>query len=154
MPEVENLRAEPPREIEFCPRCFASSQDGSWGKLAGGGHCYNCGASGTVRLPDWAVKSIREQASWVGQRYYPNTEDRERQEELRTLRETQVFYPGRTVESLISMPGEPTRWTVSQRMPDGRTISAVVTAPSPEEAFAHARGLLPYVPERQYGKRG
>jgi hypothetical protein len=51
----------------FCPRCFASSRDGSWGGKAEKDFCCNCSTIGSmVRLPLWAVESIRQQASWVG----------------------------------------------------------------------------------------
>lgn len=36
----------------------------------------NCGSGGLVPMPEWAVSSIRFQASWVGKRYYPHDEDR------------------------------------------------------------------------------
>lgn len=72
--------------LGFCPGCFASTEDGSWGHVVIGDHCTNCGANGTVQLPRWAVDSIRRQASWVGSRFYPSQEDRDLHRELRYLR--------------------------------------------------------------------
>lgn len=63
--------------ILFCPRCFASSDNASWGEPIMEGHCFNCGAGGcTVKLPRWAIEMIRKSASWVGKRYYPHEEDK------------------------------------------------------------------------------
>lgn len=72
--------------LAFCAGCFASSEDGSWDLTCDNQYCYNCGTVGTVQLPRWAVDSIREQASWVGKRYYPADEDKEAAEELAALR--------------------------------------------------------------------
>ena len=85
---------------DFCPRCFASDMSGSWDQTVVGNHCYNCGASPSVRLPDWAVDCIREQASWVGKRYYPNDEDKEMAAELKELRSRMTEFPGRTIEHI------------------------------------------------------
>lgn len=90
--EVISGESQPPevaphkQMLTFCPRCFASSEDGSWGDVAIGDGCMNCGSGGTVVIPRWAVDSIREQASWVGKRYYPHAEDKEQVRELRYLR--------------------------------------------------------------------
>lgn len=73
-------------ELEFCPGCFATNEGGSWGCTAEGGYCFNCGSTGTVKMPRWAVDSIRRSASWVGKRYYPSEEDLSDHRELRYLR--------------------------------------------------------------------
>jgi hypothetical protein len=69
---------EQDESIDFCCRCFASSQDGSWGEICSHDYCFNCGAGGfVISIPVWAIKSIRESASFVGKRYYPDKEDYE-----------------------------------------------------------------------------
>ncbi len=134
--------------VLFCVMCFADSVDGSWGhtvvETTSGSHCLNCGASGSgVAMPRWAVESVRKNASWVGCRYYPNQDDRERGAELVHLRALVPHFPGRTAAPI---PDHPDRWAVTQRLADSKTVSVAVTASSEDEALAAARTQLPYVP--------
>lgn len=77
--EVEaNERAIPDDWELFCCRCFASESSGSWDHVVVGSFCANCCGNGTAfPLPKMAIESIRNQASWVGKRYYPHKEDAE-----------------------------------------------------------------------------
>jgi len=60
----------------FCVQCFASESSGSWVHVVVGSFCTNCCGNGTTMpLPKAAIESIRQQASWVGKRYYPHAED-------------------------------------------------------------------------------
>lgn len=60
----------------FCCQCFASEASGSWDHVVVGSFCTNCCGNGTTfPLPKAAIESIRQQASWVGKRYYPHAED-------------------------------------------------------------------------------
>lgn len=148
----EKLRKEAEKVIVFCPRCFASSDGGSWGDGCDEGHCFNCGASNsTVRLPRWAIESIRQQASWVGKRYYAHEEDHVIAAELLALRKLVRKFPGRTVER------HPTGWWVKQEMPDGTQQMICVDrkrAKTAPRAFGQARLLLHYVPEEALPKKG
>lgn len=139
--------------LAFCPRCFASNEDGSWGHTAVPelDFCTNCCHGGLVRLPRWAIKSIRVQASWVGKRYYPNEEDHERAEEVRYLRSQMPDAPGRSVEPCAT--GEPDAWTVRQKKPDGREISLLTQAPSAAAALAKTKTDLPYYPKESLEKQ-
>lgn len=129
------------QELSFCPFCFASSKDGSWDHVAIAGHCTNCGVSnGTVVLPAWAVDRIRESASWVGKRYYPDKEDHEARSERQALLALVNVFPGRSVRPL-----EDSTYDVSQRLADGRRVSTLVRASSAEEAMR--KSGLRYVPE-------
>jgi hypothetical protein len=127
---------------DFCPRCFATESDGSWGHTVMGGGCTNCGSSSTVSLPKWAVDSIREQASWVGKRYYPNKEDTEQAEELKLLRKSMTVFPGRTIEHT-----DLNQFRVIQKTGKNSTIVTSVTAKDIDEAWEKAKSLLPYVPK-------
>jgi hypothetical protein len=128
--------------ILFCPRCFASGDDSSWGDPVVDGHCFNCGAGGSsISIPRWAVESIREQASWVGKRYYPHEEDRERAEETALLRAIAPDDPRRKV---TVDPDNPRRYRVEQPTKRGWT-STGVTASSLEEAREKAKLVLPYM---------
>ena len=69
----------------FCPGCFATENDSSGGGALVPEYCMNCGGS-PITVPRWAALSIRQQASWVGKRYYPNEEDEVRSAELKILR--------------------------------------------------------------------
>lgn len=104
------------------------------------GHCFNCGGGGTITIPAWAIKSIRGQASWVGKRYYPHEEDKERSEEIKALRALAPDDPERTASSRpqgFYMVGQPSQ--------DGGTTSVgPVYADSPEEALKKAKTHLPY----------
>lgn len=77
--EVEaNKRAIPDDWELFCCQCFASESSGSWDHVVVGSFCANCCGNGTAfPLPKAAIESIRNQASWVGKRYYPHKEDAE-----------------------------------------------------------------------------
>lgn len=130
--------------IQFCPACFATEDDGSWGCTVIGDYCTNCGAGGSVSLPRWAVRSIRQQASWVGKRYYPCDEDFERYEELKALRALVKEFPGRTAERDRE---DPNRYWVKQKLAENKTISVSVIASSIEAAIEGSRYSLPYVPE-------
>ena len=140
--------------IQFCPNCFATEHDGSWGSTVHGQWCSNCGATGTIPMPRWAVESIRSNASFVGKRYYPIDEDFEASRELKELRALQTSFPGRSAELKQSHLGEGPYWSVSQKM--GRktryiTVSAD-KAKTPEEALEAAKCDLPYVkdPDQEY----
>lgn len=106
-------------ERNFCPQCFADGESGSWEHVVIGDHCTNCGAMGTVRLPVWAITSIRSQASWVGKRYYPNKEDLEIFQERADLLTLVKEFPGRTCKR--SKDGD--FWVVTQIMPDSHAVS-------------------------------
>ncbi|PPB12921.1 hypothetical protein [Brevibacillus laterosporus] len=74
-------------KITFCTKCFATNENGSWGTNGGwsiqdvklkGLNCYciNCAGHGEIIvISRRAANTIRESASWVGKRYYPNKED-------------------------------------------------------------------------------
>lgn len=132
--------------IEFCPGCFSSSDGGSCGEGIVGGNCYNCGAGSDVRIPRWAVESIRTQASWVGRRYYPGPEDKENAQELKYLRALPKAFPGRSAEPDKE---EKYRWWVKQELPSttgSKSVSTMVKASSTEDAIEASRFVLPYVP--------
>jgi len=130
--------------LGFCPQCFASTEGGSWGTGVIDDHCYNCGAGGAIRIPRWAVDSIRAQASWVGRRYYPGPEDSENAVELKNLRSLPTSFPGRTAEKDKE---EQYRWWVTQALPGNKSISSSFKATSAEDAIEASRYSLPYVPE-------
>lgn len=131
--------------LPFCPGCFATSEDGSWGSVVLGDYCLNCGAGGTVTIPRWAVTSIRRQASWVGKRYYPCDEDFEKYAELKALRALVKSFPGRTAEPDKE---NPRRFWVKQQISENKSISTSVDASSIDEAIEASRySGLPYVPE-------
>jgi hypothetical protein len=139
----------------FCAKCFASNENGSWG----GGidvaqdekrtNCSNCGAWGcAVKIPRWAVESIREQASWVGKRYYPIDEDKARYAEIQALRALVTEFPGRSAEKIPEdHPDDVDQWWVHQELPHGGSTSTSVKAKSAEEALKKGRLLLPYIPK-------
>lgn len=129
---------------DFCPRCFATDIDGSWSHTVQGGYCSNCGAIPSVTLPEWAVQSIREQASWVGKRYYPNDEDVQRGKEIKELRSRMTEFPCRTVE-----PTDSGHFRVVQRLNETTTYCIYVTADTQEEAWSKAKTLLPFVPAEE-----
>lgn len=129
--------------------CFASEQDGSWGQTAirDVNHCLNCGAGGSViAIPPFAVKSIREQASWVGRRYYPNAEDTEATEERHDLLVFVESFYGRSAEPATTIAGH---WNVTQKTPTGSSISTLIKADSEADAIEKSRYRLRYfAPER------
>jgi hypothetical protein len=130
--------------VRFCVKCFADDRSSS---LSGSGsivndHCLNCGSGGTIAsLQVWAVDSIREQASWVGKRYYPNDEDRQLNEELRALRREIGNYPGRSAEP-SSTPGQ---WDLIQVLENGSTRRTSIVADSAEDALKKGADYLPWV---------
>lgn len=141
---------ESDRKVPFCCKCFADERGGSWGEGTVQGHCYNCGSGGTTAwLPIWAVDMIRENASWVGRRYYPNDEDRANAEERRDLLDTIKEFPGRTVETQDGPLGPVT--IVQQALPN-RTKTLITFRPeeaSEKEAWEQARYALRYVPKEK-----
>jgi hypothetical protein len=105
----------------------------------------NCGANGcTVPLPRWTVESIREQASWVGKRYYPHEEDIETNKEIQLLRALAPDDPERTV---TQCEDDPRRWETRQPTEKGWT-STWVTADSEAEAREKAKLVMEYRPRR------
>jgi hypothetical protein len=135
--------------VYFCAKCFASSDNGSWtnGEAVDEALCINCGAGGcAVKIPRWAVKSIREQASWVGKRYYANDEDIQNYEELQALRNLVTKFPGRSAEKQKDC------WWVTQKLPGDKSVTVFVEfseAPTIGHAMAKARARLPYIPEEK-----
>ena len=140
--------------ILFCPCCFASNDDSSWGGDLTEAYCMNCCHGQGLSMPRWAVVSIREQASWVGKRYYPHEEDYQAQEELQDLRAIPKTYPGRTAKLWGAAPRF---WSVEQKKPDGSIISIMVSpdkAKTKQAALKEAQTRLPYVPAKKLkGKR-
>jgi hypothetical protein len=176
--------SQPSDFLSMCVRCYATEEGGSWGAATikavdgdyghsllgtltlehahGKGHCHNCGASGcTIVIPRWAVDSLRQQASWVGKRYYPIVEDSLAQAELRALRSLVPHDSGRTVEVAAyqnDVPEGQTRFSVEQNIitakahfaedvKDVRQAKSFVqiVAPSKEEAVLKAKLKLPFV---------
>lgn len=132
--------------MKFCTLCFATETDGSWHHVVVGEFCTNCSAHGAVvDLPEWAIKNIRQNASWVGKRYYPCDEDRERAEERLDLLALVEQFPGRTAV-LHTIDGRDT-WEVRQVLADGRTI--ITTTPgvrTGQQAMRQASNLR-FVPQ-------
>lgn len=128
--------------IGFCALCFADENGGSWGETADPQtmFCSNCCANGSIiMIPEWAVKSIREQASWVGKRYYPNKEDIEHTEEREALLKLVETFPGREAYQLSDG-----RWEVNQKLPEGSVMTWVSSALNPMDAMRKSR--LRYIP--------
>lgn len=118
---------------EFCARCFADDKGGSWGSgTSGTGFCTNCCSRATIRIPAWAVASIREQASWVGKRYYSHAEDREAYEERKVLLALVPEFPGRSFEQRDDGPDQ---WNVWQKLPGGGSVMTIVRAETGEAAM-------------------
>lgn len=138
----EETKEERVALISFCPSCLGSSDDSSWGELVTEGYCCNCGNASTIMIPRWAVKSIREQASWVGKRYYPHEEDVKTRAELEALRALAPDDPERTVTPDEDTPG---RFDVRQPTERGH-ISTGVRAGCLEEARLKAKLVLPFRP--------
>lgn len=136
-PPTPSTQADARDVVMFCPGCFADEGGGSWAhnvyKTDSGAYCTNCGNGSCVALPKRAVESIRQQASWVGKRYYPHDEDRERYVERQALLALVTEFPGRSAVRLADDP-DPPSWNVSQIMPDGRQVQTIVRAP--DEATA------------------
>jgi hypothetical protein len=141
------------RPLTFCVLCFATDEGGSWGgSVESSGtatHCFNCGAGGTgFSLPRQAVDEIRKNASWVGKRYYPSSEDFDNREEVQALRALPTKHWGRSA-TRSAFADDKDKWTVTQLLkgnPLHRTVSVFVAAETAEEALEKAKLLLPYVP--------
>jgi len=147
------MAAEDDEPGVFCTRCFASDRDSSWGDPAASDHCFNCGAGGcTVPIPGWAIKFIRESASWVGKRYYPSQEDREQALELRYLRSLVPPPPGRTVKRADYDVIHEHDWVVKQEYPDGSSITTTVRADCDEQARLAGQIALPYPVPKAFSK--
>lgn len=132
---------------DFCALCFADDKSGSWGHVTTPHYCMNCGAGAAIRIPAWAVRSIREQASWVGKRYYPHAEDCEAYEERKALLELVPEFPGRSAEEYEDRPGE---WRVTQILP----VGSVQTTRKADTADQAMRGCgLPYIPQSVLDKK-
>ncbi len=142
----------------FCVKCFASEKSSSWGGQVVEGHCLNCGAGGTtIQIPTWAVEEIRKNASWVGKRYYPATEDLENQRELKALRERMTEFPGRSARCVGALNETPEEralspmWEVKQSTGEDSECCVYVRAATEAEALAKAKTQLPYVPSVKPG---
>lgn len=131
--------------VLFCPTCFATSEDGSWGgRVEANGYCTNCGGGvpvGSQGMPSWMVKAIRKSASWVGKRYYPHEEDTRLARERRELLALVPFFPGRTARLYDPSTGQ---WCVDQWSDTGSVHSVFVPASSAAEAIEASRYSLPY----------
>jgi len=127
--------------MKFCTLCFTTDTDGSHNHVVFGDFCTNCSANGAVvELPEWAIKNIREQASWVGKRFYPCAEDREQLEERTDLLALVEQFPGRTAK-LVTVDDRDT-WEVQQRLANGHTVSTWVPgAATGQQAMRQARSL-------------
>jgi hypothetical protein len=129
---AEQMVIERNKLTQFCPGCFADEYGGSWDHVVMGNHCTNCGASGMVSIPKWAVDTIRKNASWVGSRFYPCAEDYEIWEERKALLSTIETFPGRTA---FENPNEPGNWSVTQKLPKNRSVMTIVKADSLDKAL-------------------
>jgi hypothetical protein len=139
---LPDLEAQKPADtIQFCERCFATMD---WGIA----HCFNCGAGGTgVVMLKRQAESIRESASWVGRRFYPNEEDRENWAEVKALRRAIGTYPGRSAEWVPGNDGARGYWRLSQSLDNGRVVMTMVQAPEgmkPEDVIEQHRDALPW----------
>lgn len=132
----------------FCVSCFADDISGSWGHTTVQDRCFNCGANGgIVSLPEFAVKSIRDQASWIGKRYYPNPEDLEKTAEYRRLMQLVTVFPGRSAVWVKLEDGREC-WEVMQKTPTG-LVTTFVSADDRLDAFRRS-GLTYYTAESLY----
>lgn len=146
MTENQNNMKDP---LWFCPFCFASEENGSWGHTVENQLCTNCGSNATVNLPRWAVASIRSSASWVGKRFYPNEEDYERQTERNALLSLVQTFPGRSVSKISDHSVDGLHfYEVNQLHPAGGSTSVMVTAKNEIEAFQKSTSLLYFPAER------
>lgn len=141
----------------FCVCCFGSEEDASWGGDVFRDYCTNCGSGGSsVSLTRAAIESIRRQASWVGKRFYPHKEDKEREEELQDLREHASESAGREVEWVPPRDDLPGHYWVKQDTGEGSsTCKVVYKAASFPDALEQARAALPWFsPERLARAKG
>lgn len=135
----------------FCPQCFATSEDGSWGQTSEyidykNNYCSNCGLNGAIiQISKWAASEIRKSASWVGKRYYPDQEDKDIKRELFLLRSMTKDFPGRKVEG----PDMDNFYTIIQEQSSGRKLFISGKFQSKDEAFEWAKTRLPYYTEEQ-----
>lgn len=129
---------DPGEVINFCPSCFASTDNSSWGGEVFVGGCTNCGHGPPISMPRWAAEQIRKSASWVGRRYYPSDEDKEDQAERRALLDLVKEFPGRRAEPVDPLVPA-VEWRVVQATAPGRVSYATFIAGSAEEAMEAAR---------------
>lgn len=130
------------KDVAFCVRCFASEDSGSWCATGSQTWCANCSAGGTlILIPEYAIKSIREQASWVGRRYYPSEEDLHRQAELKRMREALPIPHNRTA----SYVAESDRWVVSQPLLTGQVRQVMVVSADEDDALQKTKAQLPWL---------
>jgi hypothetical protein len=123
----------------FCTRCFASEKDASWGGEVIKDYCFNCGCGCIIDIEEYHIKNIRQSASWVGKRYYPDKEDIETNKELKYARSNLPIPANRAAKRT----DEDNFW-VSQPTETG-TISVVVEAESESEALEKSRVRLPLI---------
>jgi hypothetical protein len=132
----------------FCVRCFASESAGSMGGTISptdkqGALCGNCGAiNAAVPLSPKAIESIREQASWVGKRFYPHGEDIDARAERKRLLKQVMTYAGRTAVLAPEHVHKDVTWFVSQRIGPNASVSVYVQADTAFTAMATDR--LPF----------
>jgi hypothetical protein len=140
-PELDRMEL-----IFFCERCFASSDNSSWGEPILENHCCNCGAGGpSLKIPRYSVEMIRSSAFFVGSRYYPSEEAIEMFEERKRLRGLVKEFPGRTAEPPHE---EGAHWSVKQEKPGKLWVSTMaMAATTAEEALHETRLSLPYYDE-------
>ncbi len=113
-------------------------------------HCFNCGAhESTVEIPRWAVESIRQQASWVGKRYYPHDEDKDIRRELETLRKRATGRAGLSVKRTEN--GK--YWEVTQKKPGGLSVTVIIESDSEDYAMGRGVVLLPYYSEEDLAEK-
>lgn len=139
------------RILLFCCSCFAADHDGgSFGAGVSADYCFNCGAGPCFPLPLWAIEEVRRNASFVGRLYYPSEQDREREAELKALRETIKEHPGRTVHRWVDDRFDGAAYWVIEQQTSARSrtsiMVAVEKAPTEADALEWARSRLPYVP--------
>jgi hypothetical protein len=129
--------------VDFCVLCFADERGGSWGAgTTGTGFCQNCSTSHSeVKIPVWAVDQIRQSASWVGKRFYPNDEDFKIASERAELLKLVSIFPGRTATKRDD--GD---WDVWQELPVG-SVMTIRKAATAEEAMRSS--ALTYVSQEQ-----
>lgn len=103
-------------------------------------------------MPIWAIDSIRQNASWVGKRYYPSQEDREQALELRYLRSLAPPPSGRTVKRADYDGSNEHDWVVKQEYPDGSSVTTMVKADFDEQAWLAGQIALPYPVPQSFSK--